>query len=92
VSVVNDNPILKAISALRCVDQIMRWEDRRYIRLRSVRNTKANADLRAKIYVIRTVLHIDNGAPDIHHSRQFLAEKEQVMDAALKAGGTVEHN
>ena len=75
------------ISALPAVEAVKPWNDRAYVTLAAARGSRANADLRTKMWIKGTVLTIESGKG--YHSEAYIAAKYAVIEAVQAAGGTV---
>lgn len=83
----NSTPILAAVSALALVERVADWNGRHYINLAAARGSRANADLRTKIWLKGTVLTIETGKG--YHSDAYIAAKADLVAAVEAAGATV---
>lgn len=81
------NTILSTISALPAVERVAEWKDRHYITLAAAKFSRANADLRTKIWLRGDVLTVETGKG--YHSDAFSAAKDALLTAARDAGATV---
>ncbi len=79
--------IIKAISAMPEVEQVRAWNDRHYINLAAARGSRANADLRTKIWIKGSALTIETGKG--YHSDAYIAAKAALTDLVKAAGGTI---
>lgn len=79
--------IIDTIKSFPAVERIAPWKDRTYITLAAVRGSRANADLRTKIWLKGDVLTIERGKG--YHSTEFGAQENQIVEAVKSAGGTV---
>jgi uncharacterized membrane protein len=81
------NNILTEVRGLDAVEQVKAWNDRHYVTLAAVRGSRANADLRAKIWLKGAVLTIESAKG--YHSDAYIAQKSALISAVEQAGGTV---
>lgn len=79
--------IIDTITNLEVVENCKAWNDRHYINLMAARGSRANADLRTKLWIKGNVLTIETGKG--YHSDAYLAEKRVLTDAIVAAGGTI---
>lgn len=79
--------ILDTIKALDVVASTNEFHGRVYINLAAARGSRANADLRTKLWVKGDVLTIEGGKG--YHSDAYIAAKYALTDAVVAAGGTV---
>lgn len=79
--------LIQTVTDLTCVDRVAAWNDRHYITLTAARGSRANADLRTKMWIKGTVLTIETGRG--YHSDAYIAEKRALIDAVVAAGGSV---
>ena len=80
--------LIETLTALPEVETVSPWKDRHYINLAASRGSRANADLRTKIWIKGTVLTIEEGKG--YHSDAWLAARKVLIAAATAAGGTVQ--
>lgn len=79
--------IANTIKTLAAVDRTNDWNGRTYITLAAVRGSRANADLRTKVWAKGDVLTIERGKG--YHSSEFAAQENALVEAVKAAGGTV---
>lgn len=79
--------IITTISAMPEVEQVKGWNDRHYITLAAARGSRANADLRTKLWIKGTVLTIETGKG--YHSEAYIAAKHNLIAAVTAAGGSI---
>jgi hypothetical protein len=79
--------VLSAIQSLDGVEQVKAWNDRHYITLAAAKGSRANADLRTKIWLKGSLLTIERGKG--YNSDAFIAAKSALVEATQAAGGTV---
>ena len=79
--------IIDTIKSVAAVEQVKAWNDRHYITLTAARGSRANADLRTKIWLKGDTLTIEAGKG--YHSEAWIAGKYELVDAVKAAGGTV---
>lgn len=79
--------ILDTIKPLPAIERINAWNDRTYITLAAVRGSRANADLRTKIWLKGDVLTIERAKG--YYSSEFGAQESQLVAAVKAAGGIV---
>jgi hypothetical protein len=79
--------LAKTLAALPEVERVSAWNDRHYINIAAARGSRANADLRTKMWVKGSVLTIETGKG--YHSDAYIAAKAAIIAAVQAAGGTV---
>lgn len=79
--------IIETIKQLPEVEQISEWRDRHYVNLAAARGSRANADLRTKIWLKGDMLTIERGKG--YYSDAFLAAERALTAAVAAAGGSV---
>lgn len=79
--------LAKTLAELPEVGRVSAWNDRHYVTLAAARGSRANADIRTKMWVKGSVLTIETGKG--YHSEAFVAAKHTVIAAVQAAGGTV---
>jgi hypothetical protein len=78
---------LEAVKSLPIVAKIAAWNDRHYVTLEATFGSRANADLRTKIWIKGETLTIERGKGC--NSDAWIAAKYALVDAAQAAGATV---
>jgi hypothetical protein len=79
--------LIETLAELPEVEKVSAWNDRHYVNLAAARGSRANADLRTRIWLKGDVLTIEAGKG--YHSDAFAAAKQAVIDAAAAAGATI---
>lgn len=79
--------MIAALTALAEVETVKAWKDRHYVTLAAAKGSRANADLRTKLWLKGAVLTIETGKG--YHSDAYIAAKQAVIAAVTAAGGTV---
>lgn len=79
--------ILDTIKSLPAVESVKAWNDRHYISFFATKGSRANADLRTKIWVKGDLLTIESGKG--YHSDAWIAAKYALVEAVEAAGGKV---
>ena len=79
--------LLAIIAQVPGVEAVRPWQDRHYINLAAARGSRANADLRTKLWVKGSVLTIEFGKG--YFSDAWKAQKASLVAAVTAAGGTV---
>lgn len=79
--------LAQIIAKLPEVETVKAWNDRHYINLTAARGSRANADLRTKLWIKGDVLTIEQGKG--YHSDAYIAAKGALIAAVEAAGGTI---
>lgn len=79
--------LIQIVSEISGVERVAPWNGRHYINLDAARGSRANADLRTKMWIKDDVLTIESGKG--YHSEAFIAAKYAVIEAVQAAGGKV---
>ena len=81
------NAIVTKIAALATVAKVAAWNDRHYINLEAARGSRANADLRTKIWIKANILTIEQGKG--YHSDAYIAAMGEIEALVVAEGGSV---
>lgn len=81
------NQIAAIVAKVEGVEAVKPWNDRHYINLSAARGSRANADLKTKLWIKDGVLTIEQGKG--YHSDAYITAKHAVIEAVKAAGGTV---
>lgn len=79
--------IITSLTEMPEVERISPWNDRHYVNLAAARGSRANADLRTKMWIKGNVLTIEAGKG--YHSDAYISAKAAVIAAVEAAGGAV---
>lgn len=79
--------ILDVIKTVAAVEQVKQWQDRYYVNLTAARGSRANADLRTKIWAKGDILTIESGKG--YHSDAYISGKHELIEAVKAAGYAV---
>lgn len=79
--------IIDTIKSLPIVERTSEWKDRHYVTMTAARGSRANADLRTKIWIKGDVLTIESAKG--YHSDQYISDKHSLIETVKAAGGSV---
>lgn len=79
--------LAKTLAALPEIEAVRPWNDRHYLNIAAARGSRANADLRTKMWIKGSVLTIETGKG--YHSDAYIAAKHAIIAAVQAAGGSV---
>lgn len=79
--------LIAVLKTIPEIEQIKAWNDRAYLTLAAVRGSRANADLRTKMWIKGDTLTIETGKG--YHSDAYIAAKHKIIEAVEAAGGKV---
>jgi hypothetical protein len=81
------NPIAAKIAKLAEVAKVSEWNGRYYINLEAARGSRANADLKSKLWIKGDVLTIETAKG--YHSDAYIAAKHAIIAIVESAGGSI---
>lgn len=81
------NPLVEAAKSVQGVEKVSEWKDRHYVNLAASYGSRANGDLRTKLWIKGDVLTIEIGKG--YTSDEFRAQMHALEAAVAQAGGTV---
>ena len=81
------NRIAAEVAKLAEVAKVSEWNGRYYVNLEAARGSRANADLKSKLWIKGDMLTIETAKG--YHSDAYIAAKDAVIAAVEAAGGSV---